>query len=162
MINKNTKLVEGISSKKHTLCPTWDNMKARCYNTNAHNYSRYGGRGIKICDRWLNSFKLFVQDMRSKPSKDHTVDRIDNNGDYEPNNCKWSTRKEQCSNRRTGNIPKGEKHWGTKLTNNDVIEIRFLYSTGFYSQLRLAIIFGVRDSYISRIINNKSRRILWN
>ena len=75
-------------------------MKARCYNKNHSAYSRYGGRGIKVCDRWLNSLENFVKDMGIRPDG-MTLDRIDNDGDYTPDNCKWSTKHEHVVNRRT-------------------------------------------------------------
>lgn len=73
-------------------------IKSRCYNKNHKNYSTYGGRGVIMCDRWLNDVNLFILDMGPRPSTRHSVDRIDNNGNYEPSNCKWSTQKEQCNN----------------------------------------------------------------
>jgi hypothetical protein len=79
-------------------------MKSRCLNKNYHAYSRYGGRGIKICDRWLNGEggmsgeECFSLDMGKRPSKNHSIDRINNDGNYEPDNCKWSTRSEQQNN----------------------------------------------------------------
>lgn len=78
---------------------TWLNMKQRCYNPKIESYHCYGGRGIKICDRWINSFDNFLIDMGEKP-KGLTIDRIDVNGNYEPNNCHWITHKENMNNLR--------------------------------------------------------------
>ena len=77
----------------------WRGMRARCLNKNSTNYPDYGGRGIKICERW-NNFLLFLNDVGEKPGPEYSLDRIDVNGNYEPSNCKWATKKEQARNKR--------------------------------------------------------------
>lgn len=82
----------------------WQAMKARCLNPTDPSYPNYGGRGIKICERWLASFEAFCADMGPRPSRDHSIERDENEGDYEPANCRWATRAEQSNNRRTNRL----------------------------------------------------------
>ncbi|MGS1095841.1 hypothetical protein ACVCNR_14785 [Aquamicrobium terrae] len=91
---------------RHPLYKTWSNMIARCQNAQRDNFKYYGGRGIKVCDRWrdgdagLTGFECFLADMGPKPTPCHTLDRIDNDGNYEPGNCRWATQTEQVANSR--------------------------------------------------------------
>lgn len=84
----------------HPLYSTWYGMLQRTNNSKHKSYKDYGGRGIKVCDRWLETPKNFFDDMGEKPSPNYTLDRINNDGHYEPSNCRWSTRSEQILNQR--------------------------------------------------------------
>jgi hypothetical protein len=82
----------------------WSAMLTRCYNKNSTDYEDYGGRGIQVCEEWRRSFQQFLDDMGPKPSVHHTVDRRNNDKGYNPENCRWATRKEQGNNKRNNRI----------------------------------------------------------
>lgn len=110
---------------------SWSGAKSRCLNISDKVYYRYGGRGITICDRWL-SFENFYLDMGEKPSSKHSLDRIDNNGNYEPSNCRWATPTEQSRNRRSNRLLEfnGKKQclsaWADELgISNKTIDTRY-------------------------------------
>lgn len=82
----------------------WTSMIKRCEDPNNTSYENYGGRGIKVCERWRHSFANFLADVGLKPSPDHSLDRKDNDGNYEPANCRWATREEQANNQQNNRL----------------------------------------------------------
>lgn len=80
---------------------TWLNIRQRCYNPSDKKYQYYGGRGVTVCASWLQSFQAFFQDMGKRPTKRHSIDRIDNRKGYTPTNCRWATKAVQIKNRST-------------------------------------------------------------
>jgi len=123
---------------KSSTYSSWDAMIQRCTNKNHASYRNYGGRGITICERWLN-FKNFLADMGEKP-EGLTIERIDNNKNYEPSNCKWILKTEQSFNRRVN-----------KLSKDKVEDIR----RSDKPNKELAAIYNVRTDYISKVKNYK-------
>lgn len=87
----------GVIAPEYT---SWVCMILRCTDVKNHNYPNYGGRGISVCDRWQSEYSAFLADMGRKPTSKHSIDRVNNNGNYEPGNCRWATMVEQCANRR--------------------------------------------------------------
>lgn len=129
----------GKETKTYT---SWINMRQRCNNPNNDRYEYYGGRGIKICERW-NSFENFFADM-GEITKGLTLERIDNDGNYEPSNCRLATHSEQGRNTRAN-----------KLSMEKVKEIRRLFFGGC-SQRKIARQFNISHTMVACIINRKS------
>ena len=111
---------------------TWVSMKERCYNKNNKRYNCYGGRGIKVCQRWLHSFPNFFMDMGKRTSKKHSIDRINVNGNYTPSNCRWATKKEQQRNQRTN---RWFEYKGIKLILSDWAKKLKVDKASIYYQL---------------------------
>lgn len=88
------------NGRKGATYRVWIGMKARCSKPTTNGYKNYGGRGIRVCDRWRDSYEAFVADVGERPSEKHSIDRIDVNGNYEPGNCRWATWKMQRDNQR--------------------------------------------------------------
>lgn len=124
---------------------TWSSMKSRCHNKKDTGYERYGGRGIKVCERWQKSFKTFLKDMGNKPFKGAQIDRILNDGNYEPLNCRWIS-----------NIENSRNSSATKLTMENARKIRKLYDTKNISFAELGVKYRVSYDTISSVISCKT------
>lgn len=119
-----------VHALRNPLYSIWMSMKTRCYNERHVTYPNYGGRGIGICDRWLESFDNFAKDMGPRPSDNHSVERKDNNGDYSPENCCWHTHLGQSNNRRNNLVHqwKGKRMNLTQIARMEDVDYSTLYS----------------------------------
>lgn len=133
--------------RSHPLWNIWSGMRGRCYNTKGKRYPEWGGRGIKICDDWYKDFKSFYDwAINNGYKKGLSLDRYpNNNGNYEPTNCRWATCAQQSQNRRT-----------TKITAQRAKHIRILYKGGLKTQKQIAGLYGIGDHVVSKVITNRS------
>ena len=126
---------------------TWNSIIQRCHNHNNPAYEYYGGRGIRVCEEWRQSFVAFYEYMGPRPTPRHQIDRINNDGNYEPGNCRWVLPEVNARNKR-----------GPKLGPKKAKEIRQLYETGHFTYQQLAKRFGVVSGSIGLIIRGKTWR----
>lgn len=137
---------KGIETRGYSNLPEyviWKSMRLRCNNPKTNGYKNYGGRNIKVCDRWNNNFLNFLEDMGKRPFPKAQIDRINNNGNYCKENCEWTTH--LINNRHKSS---------TKLSEGKAELIREMVKNG-YKQKQLGEIFSVNPSTISYIIGNK-------
>lgn len=141
-------LITHGQSRRNREYKIWQSMIDRCTNVNCKAYKNYGGRGITVCDRWLNSFVNYISDMGKRTNPNHTLDRIDNNGHYEPGNCRWATRKEQSRNRRNN-------HWieynGIRMIFSDWAEYFGITLSSFSWKLKIKSFSEIMKLHIDRL-----------
>jgi hypothetical protein len=126
-------LKHGMASRGKERSPeyrAWCAMLQRCYNPNNRAYARYGGRGVQVCDDWILSFDAFLSDMGCRPSSAHSIERLDNDGGYDKDNCVWATREEQQRNNRRNVILEfnGKQQTAVEWANECGIPASTLYS----------------------------------
>lgn len=130
-----------------TIYTAWKNMLSRCYNKKLNGYARYGGRGIAVCDRWRTSSSNFIEDMLPTYKKGLTIERIDNDGNYCPENCKWATTKEQANNKTKGG---GRKSMSIFL-------VKYQYAVEYPSIRDAERVTGLNKRSIKRYLSNECK-----
>jgi hypothetical protein len=143
--NQNTGPAHNRYRHGHAGSPTyksWQGMKRRCYVPHCADYPNYGGRGIVVCERW-HAFENFLADMGERPGRGLSIERVDNDGDYEPGNCRWATKLDQCRNRRY-----------VRLSVEIAEAIRSARRSG-HTLARLATDFGISQSHASRVVRGE-------
>lgn len=145
--------IHGYVPSRHPLYVTWAAMKQRCHNPEARGYQWYGKKGIVVCQRWAHSFADFVRDMGPRPDAT-TLDRIDSDGNYEPDNCRWGTRAQQQATQR---IRRGSEHGRAKLDEVHLRRVRWLASQGV-SYRAIAREFGLDHKTVSQAVRLETWR----
>jgi hypothetical protein len=141
-----TKLANQRHYASNPLRITYTAMRQRCYNTNNEFYHRYGGRGITVCDRWLDpstGYAAFVADMGPRPAR-FSLDRINSDGNYDPSNCRWASAKTQTRNRSN-----------TKISDADIYRVRGLLSEGL-TQKQVAAMFNCAQGSIAYCVKHNA------
>jgi hypothetical protein len=140
------KVARKLGARNSPSYKSWWNMRNRCNNPKNKDYARYGGRGIKVDPAW-DDFHQFIEDVGEKPSPQHSIDRINNDGNYEPGNVRWATRQEQTHNSRV-----------VKVDRVTVEKMRELYWVYKLTQAEIGHRYGLTQSSVSRILNMKTWR----
>jgi hypothetical protein len=140
----------------HPLYAVWMNMKQRCSNKHRPDFRLYGARGISVCARWASSFAAFVDDMGPRP-QGTSIDRIDNDGNYEPSNCRWASASQQNTNQRPS-VVTGERHGCALTTEAAVYALRRVAALNIFTKRQLGAWFHLHESTVGNIISRKTWR----
>lgn len=142
-----------LSSKHPSEYQSWESMHGRCSESDRHNYKRYGGRGITVCERW-RLFEFFLADLGPKPAPEYTIERIDNNAGYDPSNCRWATRLEQARNQERSVYV---EYKGERVLLLDLTARLGVNRNAVYQRLKLG--WSLEDSLFTPLRSKKKRRV---
>lgn len=131
----------------------WQGMKTRCYNDKWPSFNDYGARGITVCDRWLNSFDSFLSDMGRRPAGEYSIDRIDNDLGYSPENCRWATKAEQSANRQCARMLTCQ---GRTMSVTEWAQVLGMHRKTLFSRLWRGM--NAEDALTMPVDHNMSRR----